>query len=62
MKAAINTHILDHYMTFLNTLNPRAKLDLISKLTQSLKSEVKSKENLFDNSFGYATRLPNIAI
>lgn len=39
-------------MAFLETLSPGAKLDIISKLTQSLKSEVKSKENLFENSFG----------
>ena len=39
-------------MAFLETLSPGAKLDIISKLTQSLKSEVKSKENLFESSFG----------
>lgn len=52
MKAAINSHILNTYMAFLETLSPGAKLDIISKLTQSLKSEVKSKENLFESSFG----------
>jgi hypothetical protein len=52
MKAAINNHILNTYMAFLETLSPGAKLDIISKLTQSLKSDVKSKENLFENSFG----------
>ena len=52
MKAAINSYILDSYMAFLDTLSPGAKLDLISKLTQSLKSEIKPKENLFENSFG----------
>jgi hypothetical protein len=52
MKAAINTHILDTYVAFLETLSPGAKLDIISKLTQSLKSDVKSKENLFESSFG----------
>jgi hypothetical protein len=52
MKTAINTHILNAYMTFLETLSPGTKLDIISKLTQSLKSEVKSKDNLFESSFG----------
>jgi hypothetical protein len=52
MRAAISTNILDNYMAFLETLSPGTKLDLISKLTQSLKSQVKPKENLFDSSFG----------
>ena len=52
MKANINTHILNTYMAFLETLSPGIKLDIISKLTQSLKSEVKPKENLFESSFG----------
>lgn len=52
MKTAINTHILNAYMAFLETLSPGTKLDIISKLTQSLKSEVKSKDNLFESSFG----------
>ena len=52
MKAAINSYILDSYMAFLDTLSPGAKLDLISKLTQSLKSEIRPKDNLFESSFG----------
>jgi flagellar motor switch protein FliG len=52
MKATINNHILNAYMSFLETLSPGAKLDIISKLTQSLKSDVKSKDNLFESSFG----------
>jgi hypothetical protein len=52
MKANINTHLLNTYMAFLETLSPGIKLDIISKLTQSLKSEVKSKENHFESSFG----------
>lgn len=52
MKAVLNKHILDNYMAFLETLSPGTKLDLISKLTQSLKSQVKPKENLFESSFG----------
>jgi hypothetical protein len=52
MGTAINANILDNYMAFLETLSPGAKLDLIYKLTQSLKSEIKPKENLFKSSFG----------
>lgn len=52
MGTAINVNILDSYMAFLETLSPGAKLDLISKLTQSLKSEIKPRENLFESSFG----------
>jgi hypothetical protein len=52
MNASINNYMLDGYMAFLQTLSPDAKLDLISKLTQSLKSEIKPKENLFTKSFG----------
>jgi hypothetical protein len=52
MKAGLYNHILDNYMAYLETLSPGTKLDIISKLTQSLKSEVKPKENLFESSFG----------
>ena len=52
MKAALNAHIIDGYMAFLQKLSPGVKLDLISKLTQSLKSEIKPKENVFESSFG----------
>jgi hypothetical protein len=52
MNANINTHVVNTYMAFLETLSPGVRLDIISRLTQSLKSEVKSKENLFENSFG----------
>jgi hypothetical protein len=52
MKTESYNHILDNYIAYLETLSPRAKLDIISKLTHSLKSEVKPKENLFESSFG----------
>ena len=48
----MSTSIIDSYMVFLETLNPDARLDIISRLTQTLKSEVKPKENLFLKSFG----------
>jgi hypothetical protein len=45
-----NAHILDSYMTFLGRLSPGVKMDLISKLTQSLKSDPKTSP--FKTSFG----------
>jgi len=52
MAGTINTNILDNYMAFLEKLSPGTRLDLISKLTQSLKSEIDPKANLFDQAFG----------
>jgi hypothetical protein len=52
MTPALNSHIIDGYMAFLENLSPGAKLDIISKLTQSLKSDVRPKENRFERSFG----------
>jgi flagellar motor switch protein FliG len=49
---ALHRNIIDGYMAFLENLSPGLKLDIISKLTQSLKSEVKTKDNLFEQSFG----------
>jgi hypothetical protein len=52
MGTAINANILDNYMGFLETLSSGTKLDLISKLSRSPKSEIKPKDNLFESSFG----------
>lgn len=48
----MNTRIINSYVDFLQTLNPDARLDIISRLAQSLKSEIKPKENLFAKSSG----------
>ncbi len=45
-----NAHILDSYMTFLGPLSNGVKMDLISKLTQSLESDPKASP--FKTSFG----------
>jgi len=52
LKPAKEPQTITELLIFLETLSPMAKLDLISKLAQSLKSEVKPKENLFKSSFG----------
>jgi len=48
----MNNFLLNNYMPLLETLSPEAKLDLISKLAQSLKTEAISKENRMESSFG----------
>jgi len=44
--------IIETYFGLFESLNAVSKLELIEKLTKSLKSDVKSKENNFFNSFG----------
>lgn len=52
MGTAVNTNIIDSYLAFLINLEPKDKLDLIARLTQSLKADLKPSQNLFENSFG----------
>jgi hypothetical protein len=53
MKATdINTTIIDGYLQLLDNLSPDIKLDLISRLTQSVKSDMKSKKSDFKKAFG----------
>ncbi|GEP97716.1 hypothetical protein [Chitinophaga cymbidii] len=52
MGTALNTNVIDSYLALLKNLSPGAKLDLIAKLTQSLKADMKPSENLFKSSFG----------
>lgn len=48
----MNSLFLDNLMTYIENFNPEAKLDLISKLAQSLKKGVIPKENRMYSSFG----------
>ncbi len=48
----INTTIIESYLQLLNNLSSDIKLDLIAKLTQSVKSDMKSKKNAFKKAFG----------
>jgi hypothetical protein len=53
MKAVdINTRLIDHYFELLKNFNTISKLDLISKLTQSTKSDLGNKKNAFDEACG----------
>ncbi len=53
MKAIdINTTLIDGYLQLLNNLSPNNKLDLISKLTQTVKTDISGRKNSFYKSFG----------
>jgi hypothetical protein len=53
MKAAdFNNRLIDGYLELLKNLDPGSKLDLISKLTKSIKSDLKAKRKAFEKGFG----------
>jgi hypothetical protein len=53
MKAIdVNTSIIDGYIKLLDNLGPKSKLDLISGLTDSIKSDIGDKRNTFKRAFG----------
>lgn len=53
MKTAeINNTIVDGYVGLLDNLAPGDKLDLISKLTESVKSDLSNKKSSFKKAFG----------
>ena len=45
-------NIIENYLKLFESLNSMSKLELIEKLTKSLKAETKSKESDFYKSFG----------
>jgi len=47
-----NTEILNNYLGLLKNLNPDLKLELIKKLTKSVKKDISPKKNSFEKSFG----------
>ena len=51
----IKNTIIEGYVQLLDNLSPDLKLDLISKLTQSVKSDLKVKKSAFKKSFGSFT-------
>jgi len=50
--AEINTTIVDGYVELLDNLNTNSKLDLISKLTNSVKADLTNKKSSFKKAFG----------
>ncbi len=48
----INKLLTDTYLQLLKNLSPGNKLDLIAKLTQSIKSDIEEKKSVFEQSFG----------
>lgn len=48
----INTTLIEGYLRLLDNLSPSNKLDLISKLTLSVKTDVTDKKKSFYKAFG----------
>jgi hypothetical protein len=48
----INTTIIEGYLQLLDNLSPGSKLDLISRLTASVKSDLNNKKPSFHKAFG----------
>ena len=53
MKAIdINTTLIEGYLRLLGNLSPNNKLDLISKLTLSVKTDITDRKKSFFKAFG----------
>lgn len=50
--ANINSKLIESYITLLKNMSPPNKLDLISKLTQSVKTDIEDNINHIYESFG----------
>ncbi len=50
--ANMDTTLIDGYLQMLDNLSPSNKLDLISKLTTSIKSDITDKKSSFKEAFG----------
>ncbi len=48
----INTYLIDSYFMLLKNLSPNNKLELIAKLSQSMKKTEKEKDNSWKSLFG----------
>lgn len=48
----INNTLIEGYLQLLGNLSPNNKLDLISKLTLSVKSDISDRKKSFYKSFG----------
>lgn len=52
MPADININLIETYFGMLKNLSPDSKLELISKLSKSMKSEKVTKRNSLDSLYG----------
>ena len=53
MRAAdINTNLVDSYYTLLKNLSPNNKLELIARLSKSMKTAKKAKDTSWKSLFG----------
>jgi hypothetical protein len=53
MKALdVNTTLIEGYLQLLDNLSPSNKLDLISKLTKSVKTDITDRKKHFYKAFG----------
>jgi hypothetical protein len=48
----INTTMIEGYLRLLDNLSPSNKLDLISKLALSIKTDITKRKNYFYRAFG----------
>ena len=52
MKRTDNDTLIDGYVQLLDNLSADSKLDLISKLSTSVKKDINNKKSSFQNAFG----------
>ena len=50
--ANINTKLIDSYLSLLKNMSPQNKLDLISKLTNTVKTDIAQEKTEFYKAFG----------
>ena len=50
--ADINTKLIDSYISLLKNMSPQNKLDLISRLTNTVKTDLKQEKTDFYKAFG----------
>lgn len=50
--ADINTKLIDSYLSLLKNMSAKNKLDLISKLTKSVKTDIAQEKTEFYKAFG----------
>jgi hypothetical protein len=51
-SADINSSLIDSYFSLLKNLSPNSKLELIARLSKSMKTTKKTKDNSWKSLFG----------